>query len=462
MRLADARRVVVVDLGFGDAGKGTVTDSLVRRMKASAVVRFNGGAQAGHTVVLGDGRHHTFAQLGAGTFVPGVRTFLSRHVVLHPTALLVEAEHLARLGVADAMDRLHVSEACLVTTPVHQAAICVRELARGASRHGSCGVGVGETVRDSLRAPDDALRARDLRDERALVTRLRRQQEEKREELREELRHLPDDPLARQELAMLTDADVLLPWAARAASLARHGVLDEGDEAIHALLASSDPVVFEGAQGVLLDEWVGFHPYTTWSTCTWSNAEELLREHGDESHAYRLGVLRAYATRHGAGPFPTESPDVPPARTREHNVSGPWQGSFRTGWLDAVLTRYALAAAGPADGLALTHLDRVPTDRPFRIATEHDVGPSPDPTLFSLAPSGRARDLRVGPPRDLAHVEALGHALSSTSAHPFYREVAPSAARMEASVLSAIEQELDAHVVLTSSGPTAADKRARE
>jgi len=144
---------LVVDLGFGDAGKGLLSYYLVRTTGARWVVRFNGGAQAGHNVVTTDGRHHTFSQVGAGSFVPGVRTYLARDMVVHPTALDSEARHLARVGVADAMRRMHVDPECRVTTPFHQASTRVRELLRGAARHGSCGVGVGETVRDSLKVP---------------------------------------------------------------------------------------------------------------------------------------------------------------------------------------------------------------------------------------------------------------------------------------------------------------------
>ena len=101
------RRIsIVVDLGFGDSGKGLLTDYLVRSTGATVVVRYNGGAQAGHNVVTPEGRHHTFAQFGSGTFVPGVRTFLSRNVVIHPTALLREEAHLREIGVHDAFERI--------------------------------------------------------------------------------------------------------------------------------------------------------------------------------------------------------------------------------------------------------------------------------------------------------------------------------------------------------------------
>ena len=164
---------IVVDLGFGDSGKGLLTDFLVRRTGATIVVRYNGGAQAGHNVVTPEGVHHTFAQFSAGCFVPNVRTFLSRHVVVHPTALLVEARALCEKGVPDVFGRIRISERARIITPFHQAAGRIRELARGESKHGTCGVGVGETVKDALENPEGAILAGDLRN----VAKLRRQLE---------------------------------------------------------------------------------------------------------------------------------------------------------------------------------------------------------------------------------------------------------------------------------------------
>jgi len=459
MDLAASSRVIVVDLGFGDAGKGTVTDFLVRHLGARAVVRFNGGAQAGHNVVTADGRHHTFAQFGAGTFVPGTRTFLSKHVVFHPTALLVEAEHLARVGVTDALDRITVSEECLVTTPFHQAATCIRELVRGDARHGSCGVGVGETMQDALRAPADAIRARDLRDPTRLSRALARLQHAKRVELRAELAALPDGELADAQRHVLEDPEVVTAWVDRTSALATLPVIED-DARLGALLRSDAPVVFEGAQGALLDEWVGFHPFTTWSTCTFENAVSLLAEHGSPIEAYRLGVLRAYATRHGAGPFPTSCAELPPGATLEHNASGPWQGHFRVGWLDAVLSRYALAACGGASGLALTHLDRFAPGVPWKVSVAYDVAPTGDALFAWGAKPGLALDLRRGAPRDLPHVERLGAALAT--ARPMYRVIdgrETDASRED--IAREVERALSVPVTLTSHGPTAEAKAFR-
>ncbi|MEI6292003.1 MAG: adenylosuccinate synthetase, partial [Chloroflexota bacterium] len=156
------RAFIIVDLGFGDSGKGLLTDFLARQYQAGVVVRYNGGAQAGHNVVLPDGRHHTFSQFGSGSFIPGVRTYLSRRVVIHPGALLVEGTILQEKGLPDVFSRLRMSEEALIITPFHQAANRIKEIVRGADRHGSCGVGVGEAVEDASAHPGDSVQAGDL------------------------------------------------------------------------------------------------------------------------------------------------------------------------------------------------------------------------------------------------------------------------------------------------------------
>ncbi len=342
---------LVIDLGFGDAGKGATVDALVEWTGAGTVVRFNGGAQAGHNVVLADGRHHTFAQLGAATFVPGVRTLLSRDVVVHPTGLIAELEHLAMKGVRDAIERLDVDVDAVVSTPYHQVAGRIRELARGAGRHGSCGVGHGEAVAWSLSRPETTLRVADLHDARVVRRCL--------EAHREGALALPEvDAPALEELlrddASLENAVTLFTHLGRRLSRV------DGTEALRRALRRSS-VVFEGAQGVLLDERHGFHPHTTWSTTTAKNAHALLDSAGFSGRRVVLGVTRTYGVRHGAGPFPTEDPAF--GGTEPHNASDhPWQGAFRRGLLDAVLLRYAVAAAGPVDSLVVTHCDNAPAD----------------------------------------------------------------------------------------------------
>jgi adenylosuccinate synthase len=301
--------------------------------------------------VTPEGRHHTFAQFGAGSFVPGVRTFLSRFVVVHPTALLREAAVLESAGVPDPLARLALSEAARIVTPFHQAANRLRELARGEARHGSCGVGVGEAVHGALLDPDGAIRARDLLAPRVLTSKLERL----RERLEAELRALPiprtED--AEREWRFFDSRETIAAWCAAVRPVAQ---CLAPDERLADWLSEAPAVVFEGAQGLLLDENHGFHPHTTWSDCTAKQAHEVLAEAAPEAALEVWGVLRAHAVRHGAGPLPSETPELA-GLIREHNTSNAWQGPVRYGWFDCELARHALERTPQLDVLLLTHVD---------------------------------------------------------------------------------------------------------
>ncbi|HEY7144216.1 MAG TPA: adenylosuccinate synthetase [Streptosporangiaceae bacterium] len=411
--------IIVADLGYGDAGKGTVVDWLCSPRGGGpvhAVVRFNGGAQAAHNVVTTDGRQHAFAQFGSGTFTPGVRTHLSRFMLVDPLALAAEAAHLAAAGVPDALERLTIDRDALLVTPYHRAANRARELARGAGRHGSCGMGIGETARYALDHPADAPRVADCASPRTLARKLARL----RDRLTGELGPLdaPGGP------------DLCEAYRAFSGRVALTGPGYLGR------LLRAGPAVFEGAQGVLLDEWRGFHPYTTWSTTTFENAQTLLAEAGQS--ATRLGVMRCYLTRHGPGPFVTEDPtlEIP----EPNNRSGRWQGAFRAGHLDAVALRYAAEVAGGVDAVALTHLDTA-ARHPLRLCTSYRAGRQ------------RIERITPGPRRDLRWQEQLTRML--LRARPGYEQ--PGGGDWPA----VAEDILGAPVVLESHGPTAADKKAR-
>ncbi|MBE3203895.1 adenylosuccinate synthetase [Frankia sp. CH37] len=468
---------MVIDLGFGDAGKGTVVDWLCASRagaaggaggaagaggRAPTVVRFNGGAQAAHNVVTDDGRHHTFAQFGAGSFTPGCATHLARTMLVDPFALVAEATHLESVGVPDPFARLTVDGEALLTTPYHAIANRVRELARGAGRHGSCGMGIGETVSYALARPAVAPRVADCRSPSRLRARLR----ELHDWLRAELAALaaPTELAASTELA----APVGLGGAGSGGQTGPAGLtavpaveeIPEVEDCVAVLtafgqltrivdsswlrvLCDRGPVVFEGAQGVLLDEWHGFHPFTTWSTTTARNAEELLAEVGRGGTARRLGVVRAYTTRHGPGPLVTEDAELTVALPDVHNGTGRWQGAFRVGHFDAVAHRYAVEAAGGVDALALTHLDvveRLPPGLGLRVCDAYRIDGA---TVSRLLP---------GPPGDLDRQGALTRRLAR--AEPVL------GARPDVDAWPDLVTELlDAPVTLLSRGPRAADKQ---
>lgn len=353
-----ARVYLVGGMGFGDEGKGSICDFLTRSTGAKLVVRYNGGAQAGHTVCMPDGRHHTFSQFGSGTFVPGVGTHLSKHMMVNPLFMFSEANHLLDLGVADVWERLTVDREALVTNPFQVATNRLKELYRN-SRHGSCGMGIGETMQDFLEHPEDALRAGDLSDPDKTERLLKLSQERKIAEMTAHglrpLGYLEGTSRANVEWAILQDTKWAHEWAtglyrdwATKVRLVEEGYLTEQ-------VNGEGVVIFEGAQGVLLDENFGFHPHTTWSTTTFKNAYDLLREHTDEET--RVGVIRSYMTRHGAGPFVTEDPDL--KFDCEHNIKNEWQQGFRVGHFDLEMFSYAKRILGGIELLALTHMDKV-------------------------------------------------------------------------------------------------------
>lgn len=348
------RDVIVIGLGFGDEGKGATVDWLCAQGGVGSVVRFNGGAQAAHNVIV-DGRHHTFRQFGSGTLA-GAPTYLAAGMLVEPIALAAEAEGLLRLGVVNPLAGVTVHPDALLTTPIHVAANRTREDARGAGRHGSCGLGIGETTWYDLAtkagvnagqalenfcspadATDLAVRVGDCLDDRVLTRKL--------------------DALAAFYRPLLDNGMHGHPAVDQLVEVYREfaGAVRIVDNA-H-LAAIEGRLIFEGAQGVLLDERRGLHPFTTWSRTTPTNAMGIGQTLG--RRAAVLGVTRTYQTRHGAGPFASEDATLAPRRPELHNETGAYQGDWRVGQLDPIALRYAAQACGRVDGLSLTHLDTV-------------------------------------------------------------------------------------------------------
>jgi len=345
---------IVVGLQFGDEGKGSIVDYLCTRGGSNkTVVRFNGGGQAAHNVVTDDGLHHTFSQFGSGT-LRGARTHLSRFMLIDPPAMMNEAAHLEEITGIDPFNRLTVDRDCVVVTPLHKQLNLWREAIRGKARHGSCGMGIGETMQHRLMFSDDAIRAADLFDKELLVDKIERIQ-------RYSVREINLSPYPSHGFMRFHDTPMdARDFAKELYNIGRRINVVDGRE--H--LASCHDLVFEGAQGVLLDEWYGFHPYTTWSTCTPQNAITLLDEIGWKGDIERIGVVRSYMTRHGAGPFPTEVDGLERELVDKHNGLGKYQGKFRVGHFDEVLVRYALEVCaktqgGAIDSIALTHADKM-------------------------------------------------------------------------------------------------------
>jgi adenylosuccinate synthase len=357
---ADARVQVVLGLGFGDEGKGTIVDWLARRAPAPPlVVRWNGGPQAAHHVVTDDGRTHCFAQLGSASFVPGARTHLGPDMAIDVYALHAEAA----VFDDDVLARTTIDPRCVLVTPWHAILGRVREAVRGPHRHGSTGRGVGEAklgvhlvagaLGRGFTARIHALRAALLATASAVVG-----------------------------AAACAEAHALIARGADPELLelfldAAHRPLAITDQ-----LPVADHVIFETAQGALLDREHGFFPHVTPSRITRAAADHAARQLGLTGPLEVWGVLRAYHTRHGEGPLPSEDRGLTASLPEPHNREDGPAGRFRVGWFDAVLARHALGFAGPIDRLAVTCLDR--------------IEPRPDRAIVT---GGRGRPRRGSTPR---------------------------------------------------------------
>lgn len=357
------RAILVVGLGNGDEGKGSLVDHLVRKEGVRQVVRFNGGAQALHHVV-DQGRVHGFSQFGSGTLA-GARTVLSRFMLFEPLAFCREALALSRLGLADPYALVTVSAAAPIIPPFNILANRILEIDRGSGRHGSCGMGIGLTQGDVEALGAEALYVDDLHHPTVLREKLYGVWQRRLETVR----HIvsPATQTLHTELATY-DLDDLVAFYREFAVRIRI----VPDSEILEILSRKNSV-FEGAQGVLLDQHWGFFPHVTRSNTTFANAETLLEEAGFRGERMRVGLLRGYATRHGAGPLPTETDRLAVAPC--HNATNPWQGAFRTGWFDTVTARYALDVVGNVDLLCLTNLDRLIGQDDLRaaVAYPHDA-----------------------------------------------------------------------------------------
>ncbi len=342
------KAIITVGLGFGDCAKGSCVDYLSRLHNADLVVRYNGGHQCGHNVVLPNGTHHCFHQYGSGTFA-GVKTYLGRNMIISPEALLDETVQLQKKGIDNPASMLTINFDALVTTPWHALMNQMTEIERNDKAHGSCGVGVGETRKYWINRGCDAIYVYDLvgiggyTRPFTLLDKL----ELMRQRYIAEAQKVVSSRTANKLQAMYEISPQA--WVHKIRSIMQAFTFSNA-------LPKFGTAIFEGAQGILLDENYGFHPHTTWSTTTSRHAFDELNDTGNVDVTV-LGITRTYQTRHGNGPLPTWTPKR--KIKGEHNKENDWQNNFRVGKFDVPLTKYAIKADGNIDGLFVTCVDHV-------------------------------------------------------------------------------------------------------
>jgi adenylosuccinate synthase len=331
--------VVVVGAQWGDEGKGKIVDLLTR--DADVVVRFQGGNNAGHTLVVG-GEKTVLHLIPSGILHPGKHCVIGNGVVADPEVLVQEIDRLKAKGAFRDDGQLVVSLDAHVIMPWHKAIDIAREQAAGAGKIGTTGRGIGPTYEDKVARR--GLRIRDILDE----TRLARRVRERCPSAREELRRLGATP----EL----DEDAIVK---RYAELGRRVARYATDVSLwlHRALAQGKSLLFEGAQGTMLDVDHGTYPFVTSSNTVAGNAVVGCGL-GPTAVDYVLGISKAYSTRVGGGPYPSELKDETGERLRKiGNEFGATTGRpRRTGWLDALALRFAARVNG-LHGIAMTKLD---------------------------------------------------------------------------------------------------------
>jgi adenylosuccinate synthase len=332
------KNVVVIGTQWGDEGKGKVVDLLTD--KADAVVRFQGGHNAGHTLVI-QGRKTVLHLIPSGILREDVRCLIGNGVVLSPSALLEELRMLEAGGV-DARTRMGISESCPVILPYHIALDQAREAARGSKAIGTTGRGIGPCYEDKVSRR--GIRLGEMLDAEHFSERLR------------EVLDYHNFALERYFKFDTVDYAQVLDEALAQAEEIRP-LIEDVPGTLHMLRREGRSVMFEGAQGALLDIDHGTYPYVTSSNTTAGGAATGTGV-GPRDIDYVLGIVKAYTTRVGAGPFPTElfDEDGEHLGTKGHEFGATTGRKRRCGWLDTVALRRSLQI-NSVTGMCITKLD---------------------------------------------------------------------------------------------------------
>ena len=366
--------LVVIGAQWGDEGKGKIVDLLTE--KAGAVVRYQGGHNAGHTLVI-DGKKTVLHLIPAGILHAGVKSYIGNGVVLCLRALFTEIAALEAAGVP-VMERLHISPACALILPSHSALDQAREAARGANKIGTTGRGIGPAYEDKIARR--GLRLADLMHP---------------ETFRERLRELMDFHNFQLEhyyhAAPVSYDDVAAEWLAYAARV--RPLITDVTLAAYRHREAGDHIIFEGAQGAMLDIDHGTYPFVT-SSSTAAGGAATGSGVGPRHLDYILGIAKAYSTRVGGGPFPTELLDATGKHLAEvgHEYGATTGRARRCGWIDLPALRRAIYNSS-ISGLCLTKLDVLDALPQIQVCTAYHM----DGERLDVAPVGADELARCQP-----------------------------------------------------------------
>jgi adenylosuccinate synthase len=360
-----ARNVVVIGTQWGDEGKGKIVDWLTDR--AQGVVRFQGGHNAGHTLVIA-GKKTVLHLIPSGILRGSVQCYIGNGVVLSPQALVQEMDELEAAGVEVAA-QMRISEACPLILPYHVAIDQAREAAKGEQKIGTTGRGIGPAYEDKVARR--AIRLQDLFKPVRFA--------EKLQELLDYHNFLLEKFYKQPKVEFQKTLDETLALAPRIAPL-----VADVPRALYDANRAGKNLLFEGAQGSLLDIDHGTYPYVTSSNCV-SGAAAAGAGIGPMHLHYVLGITKAYSTRVGSGPFPTELSDVVGERLRQRGQEfGATTGRpRRTGWFDAAALKRSIQLNG-VSGLCITKLDVLDGAEVLKICVGYEI----DGRMSDILPVG--------------------------------------------------------------------------
>lgn len=454
------------DVGPGDGGKGGVNHAIAFSQKVHTVIQ-NGGFQGGHGVHTSRGQRFSFSTFGCGTF-EGIKTHVTGMAVIEPYLFLHEADTLRNAwGIKNIFDLITVDENTLSATPLHMLASRFEELKRGSNPRGTVGTGAGTAMRDAEMHPDTAIRARDFG-----KPILREKLQAIRSRMVNRFSDILEDPDAFLRMILPEDRDQAQFLIGRLNDesfinliLERFQVLSGSLRVVDAeflkrdILSRDGVVLVEGSHGVLNDRLYGFHPHTTARRVVPGETLRFFDECGYDGEIIPIGVMRAYAIRHGAGPMVTEDPAMlDTLLPGSHKDDNRWQGKVRVGPLDLVSLRYAINVCGGAEffrGLAVTWFDQIKANGIWNMCDRY-IG-AHDEQFFSS--DGEMKVHHGSGEEQLEHQRAFGEALAKC--RPEITSI-PVSGKSDDELVSlcaeTLEEKTGIPVALISIGPTEKDK----
>ncbi len=395
---------ILCGMQFGDEGKGTFVDYLTYKYSIDCIVRYNGGSHASHTVITPSGVTHKFSQLGSGMFRDECDTYLTENMVINLDNLMVELETFSnktKIPIPNLIDRIHIHENCFIVTPYHKLINKLRELSSGDNRRGTVGTGVSEVkylldeFKSDPRISPFGVRVKDI-----FNTHLNTFLISTCEELQEYANDLyeTNKKLIWQNVpeelkeSLENEISVLLKPKAFF-SIANYYIITfkQAPDDINlsrclyttyelSFRRKCKTAIFEGSQGLLIDGTYGIKPNTTFLDTSINFALDISYY---KDNIVKIGIAKAFMSRHGLGIFPTECSDLSSKISDENQSSCFWNGKMRFGWFDGVLFRYA-QKINQVDELYISSLDKLDGFETLQICNKYLFNGIPDEEFYDL------------------------------------------------------------------------------